>query len=71
MNDSEWEDMARNWIDIEEDPNIEEDEPEDAYEDMGGDHALMHEEDGKDDEDEYNDNEDLPPLNEGQSTITY
>ena len=61
MNDSEWEEMARNWIDIEEDPSIEEDDLDDAYDEMERDLALMHDKD---------EDEDLPPPNEEQSTIT-
>ena len=61
MNDSEWEGMAQNWIDIEEDPSIEEDDLDDAYDEMERDLALMHDKD---------EDEDLPPPNEEQITIT-
>ena len=75
MNDSEWEDMVRNWIDVWEDTNIEEDELEDAQDNMERGHALMHDEDNKENDEENeeyeNGNEHLPPTNEGQSTITY
>ena len=62
MNDSEWEEMSRNCIYIEEDPDIEEDDLEDSYKEMEHDCALMH----------NNDNdEDLPPPNREKITITY
>ena len=42
---------------------------------MERDHALMHDEDNKENDEENeeydNGNEHLPPTNEGQSTITY
>ena len=71
MNDSEWEETARNWIDIEDDPDIEEDDLDDACEEMERERALMHDNDGDgDDDDDDNDDEDLPRPNEDQSTIT-
>ena len=60
--------MARNWIDIKEDPDIKEDDPDNKYKEMEHDRVIMH--DNDDDNNDY-DNEDLPPPNEKQSTVTY